>query len=179
MFLYLTMVDTPEEKRKFERLYTAHRQVMYVAARRILRDEYLAEDAVHQAFVRLIGQLDKADEAQPARTKAFLVVLAQCAALDIYRKRKQERHVPLEQWEEPVPGCGEMPAGDDGSLPVLEKLPAGCALVLRLRYAQGCSYAQIAAILGISEESARKRASRGIGRLRELLKGEKQYGDEN
>ena len=48
--LYLAMLDTPEEKSKFELLYKEYRSTMFNLAKRILKDNYLAEDAVHNAF---------------------------------------------------------------------------------------------------------------------------------
>lgn len=169
------MVETPEEKSKLERLYREYRGLMYTAAYRILQDSYLAEDALHQAFLRLLRQLDKADEAQPARTKAFLATLAQCAALDIYRKRKRERQIPVGEWENVVLGHGEIFPDEGGDLALFAKLPADYAVVLRLRYAQDYSYEQIAQLLGISEENTRKRASRGRKYLKELLKEDGRY----
>lgn len=48
--IYLAMLDTPEEKSKFEVLYKEYRSTMYNHAYGILKDKHLAEDAVHNAF---------------------------------------------------------------------------------------------------------------------------------
>ena len=44
LMLYISMIDSPEEKQKFERIYLAHRQTMYYAAFRILKDVHEAEE---------------------------------------------------------------------------------------------------------------------------------------
>lgn len=62
-----------------------------------------------------------------------------------------------------------------GDMGLFAKLPVDYALALRLRYAQDCSYAQMAQLLGISEENARKRVSRGKKYLKEYLKEDKRY----
>ena len=48
---YLTLVDGEEDKNKLERLYELYRLKMWYTANRILSDGFLAEDAVHDAFI--------------------------------------------------------------------------------------------------------------------------------
>lgn len=50
--LYLAMIDTHEEKNKFEELYKEYKSTMYNFAMAILKDSYMAEDAVHNAFFK-------------------------------------------------------------------------------------------------------------------------------
>ena len=51
---YLQMLDTPEEKVQFEQIYLKYRGLMYHVADSILHNRQDAEDAVHNAFLRLI-----------------------------------------------------------------------------------------------------------------------------
>ena len=51
MIVYLQMIDTPEDRSKFEQLYLEYRGLMFHAANQILHNEQDAEDAVHQAFL--------------------------------------------------------------------------------------------------------------------------------
>jgi hypothetical protein len=46
MIVYLSMIDTPEDRSKFERLYIEYRDIMYHVAFKILQNEHDAEDAV-------------------------------------------------------------------------------------------------------------------------------------
>lgn len=46
MLIYLQMLDTPEERAKFETLYYSYRRTMLHIAMKILKDHQLAEDAV-------------------------------------------------------------------------------------------------------------------------------------
>ena len=52
--LYLQMLDTPEEKVRFEEVYLTYRGLMYHTANRILHNRQDAEDAVHNAFLQVI-----------------------------------------------------------------------------------------------------------------------------
>ena len=47
--MILMVFDTPEEKSKFEQAYLRYNKVGFYYAREILRDDALAEDALHAA----------------------------------------------------------------------------------------------------------------------------------
>lgn len=51
------MMDTQEEKSKFEELYYQYRKLMHWRAKQILTDDMLAEDAVHEAFIKIIRHM--------------------------------------------------------------------------------------------------------------------------
>lgn len=55
----------------------------------------------------------------------------------------------------------------------LEQLRPSEREALLLRYGSGLSYREIGEAVGVDEAAARKRASRGLGRLRAVLAGEK------
>lgn len=56
---YLQMLDTPEEKVKFEQIYLKYRGLMYQVADGILHNRQDAEDAVHNAFLRIIKKFSR------------------------------------------------------------------------------------------------------------------------
>ena len=53
LLYYLSLVDTEEEKSKLENLYYEYKALMKYIAFNILGDNGLAEDAVHEAFIKL------------------------------------------------------------------------------------------------------------------------------
>ena len=53
------MIETEEDKVKFEQIYETYRDLMFRVASQILRNDHDAEDAVHQAFVSIIRVLIK------------------------------------------------------------------------------------------------------------------------
>ena len=57
--LYLQMLDTPEEKIRFEQIYEKYRGLMYHVADNILHNRQDAEDAVHNAFLQIIKHFKK------------------------------------------------------------------------------------------------------------------------
>ena len=62
---YLALLDTAEDKSRFEELYLTYRQDMYKTAFAVLRSPQSAEDAVHEAFMIVIGKLNKISEKYP------------------------------------------------------------------------------------------------------------------
>ena len=156
LMLYTSMIDSPDETRKFEKIYLAHRQTMYYAAFRILKDSHEAEDTVHQAFLRIIDRLKKIDESDCHKTRAYLVVVTESVAIDIYRKRKRAQLVSYDEMESFISGCIDSELVEkDAILQAIYKLPINYSVVLRLRYSHRYTDAEIASLLKISEENVR------------------------
>lgn len=170
MLFYLAMIETEEDKRKFERIYLAYKQTMFYAANRILKNVYTSEDAVHQAFIRIINHLDKINENDCHKTRAFLVVITEHIAIDIYRKQKKESTHSYDELEIYVSDTGVESYEESDDLAVaIAKLPVNYATVLCLKFSQGYSDSEISSILNITEENVRKRISRAKKKLEELL----------
>ena len=50
MFLYLSLIETEEDRIKFEDLFNSYKKTMYYIANSILKDEHYSHDAVQIAF---------------------------------------------------------------------------------------------------------------------------------
>lgn len=171
--LYLGLIDTEEDKRKFEHIYLSHRQTMFWIANRILKNYHSAEDAVHQAFLRIIDCLNKIDEKNYNKTRAFLIAITENIAIDIYRKQKREDVIFLDGMEAYI--SDSIFLEDEGVYNLflaIESLPLNYSSVLRLKFSQGYNDSEIAEILGITEENVRQRISRAKKKLKQLLQKE-------
>ena len=51
--IYLSMLETNEEKNQFEQLYIKYKQDMYAVAYGILKNKEDAEDAEHKSFLKI------------------------------------------------------------------------------------------------------------------------------
>ena len=100
LMMYLSVLETPEEQSKFEELYNQYRKLMYLCAKEILKDDALAEDAVQDAFLKIIYNFHKIGEVNCNRTKRFVVIVVENISIDIYRKERKMQRVPLETLEE-------------------------------------------------------------------------------
>ena len=81
---YLSLLDTPEEKSKFEQLYLLYRQDMFKLAYGILDNKYDTEDAVHEAFMRVMKKLTKISGINCPQTHAYLLIYSKECCVENY-----------------------------------------------------------------------------------------------
>lgn len=160
MLVYLRTLDSPEERTRFERLYTAYRGLMFCVARRILRNDQDAEDAVHQAFLSL-AQSEGALPAEPGpKARALAATVAERKAIDQYRARKRRPEAELED----LPSEDAPPS--DGTLAgAMAALPPRYREVLLLRFYNGYSAGEIGKLLGTTAENVRQIIARAKRKL--------------
>ena len=178
MFLLycLSLIEDQIQKTRFEQLYVAHRRAMLYAAQGILREQPLAEDAVQEAFLRVLHHMEKIDDPISHKTRAFLVVIVRNISLTLYNKRKGRNESTLDETYLEADIWAEIPADSDNMvLEKLRELPALYAHTMALRYLYELDDRECARLLNISEAAVRKRLERGRNLLKESLKKEAGY----
>lgn len=148
-------------------LYRLYEQPMFFAAYKILRDEYLAEDALHEAFLRLIRNRKKIVDPESPAVRSYVYKTLRSAALDLYRKQKKQRENCLELDETLENTIASKETIDTLPLSLIAELPPKYASVIRCLFLDGLSVRETSAVLKISESLVRKRCERA----RKLLKG--------
>lgn len=144
----------------FEQLYAEQREPLIRRLERMVGSREAAEDIGQEAFARAFTRLPA--EASHEHQRAWLARTASNLAVDELRRRRVRDMRPLDDadWVSsefcepawPVQDALSVLAGDD-------------RLLLELRWAGGYSHAEIAALLDITEATARKRMSRARGRF--------------
>lgn len=165
MIIYLQMLETPEEKSKFEQLYLEYKGLMFYVAYEILHNEQDAEDAVHQAFVKIAENIKKIDDPICPKTHSYVVTIVENKAIDQYRK--QQKHQTVELIEE-IQGTNAHYEGDNDLTKCILKLPARYREMILLRYHHGYSVREIAGMMGISLPAAIKLDQRAKNKLKKL-----------
>ena len=89
MLVYLQLIDSPEEQSRFEELYITYRKLMFHVAKGILGNDQDAEDAVHDAFLSIAKNFDKISTEDRHKTKAFVVIVVEHKAINIYHQKKR------------------------------------------------------------------------------------------
>ena len=168
--IYLAMLDGDDEKNKFESLYLTYRKLMFHVANGILNDEGLAEDAVHQAFLKILEHFAQVGELSCHKTRSAVVSSVRNAAINMYKSRKRHPAVPIDE----AAFCAADEKSErtddlDGLAEAVLKLPVIYKDALKLKYVQGFSNAEIAGMLDISEAAVRKRLERARRMLAEIL----------
>ncbi len=176
----MPLFDRDRREKTLARVYhQSYDRLCAVAAAVLGGDRHLAQDAVQEAWLRLNapGVRERMDISDPDRLRGLLLVTVRNAARNL-RRGSREQTLPEEGWAvlpDPAPGPAEQTEQAAAVAALrrgLRALPAADHDVLLLQYACGCSAAQIAAVLGISEGAVRQRAHRARNRLRKLLEEE-------
>lgn len=82
-------VDKKTTKHIFlEELYFKYKTNMFHVANRILKDTYMAEDAVSEAFIKIAKNQTKILELGQKEQQDYVLILTKNTALDIWRKRQ-------------------------------------------------------------------------------------------
>ena len=169
---YLSLLDTPEEKSKFEQLYRLYRQDMFKIAYGILKNKFDTEDAVHEAFMRVMKKLTKISEINCPQTHAYLLIIVKNVALKIIKKRTKTIVVDTDtveitddfRLEEYVISNMEV----ERIKYILEQLPDDYYEVLFLELFMEFSISDIAEQLGLTYENTKKRLQRAKKKFREI-----------
>lgn len=81
--VYLNLLDTQEDKEKFEQLYALYSKKMYKVAYQILRNRHDAEDAVHDSVIAIIDNLEKIKKINCHETWSYIVTIVKSRAFNI------------------------------------------------------------------------------------------------
>lgn len=165
MIIYLQMLETPEEQSKFEQIYLEYRGLMFHVAYGILHNEQDAEDAVHQAFVKIAENIKKLDDSIGPKTHSYVVTIVEHKAIDQYRKIQKQKTVEL---IDDIQGIYADYEGDNDLTRCILKLPARYREMILLRYHHGYSVREIAKMLGMSLPAAIKLDQRAKIKLKKL-----------
>lgn len=163
------MIDTLEEKNKFEQIYLEYHGLMYWVANEILHNTHDAEDAVHQSFISIAKNMKKISEPVCPKTKSYVVTIVENKAIDIYRKKQRNSEVKL---NEEVSGLTVEYHGTNGLAKCLLKLPTRYRNVILLKYYHGYETREIARMLGTSEANTSKLLQRAKQKLEMLCREE-------
>ena len=169
MLIYIQMINGPEEKDKFERLYLKYRDLMFYIANKILQNQQDAEDAVHAAFLSIAENMEKVFTPDCPKTKGYIVTITENKAIDLYRKKKRHPKVLL---LEETAGLEVSYEGSHTIARCFSILPARDRDILMLKYRYGYTAREIAKMLNISEANANKRIQRAKDKLEQLCKEE-------
>ena len=81
MIIYLQSIEDPVDREKFEQLYNFYRGYMLKHAAKILKNEFDAEDAVHNAFLSISKHMDKIQDPFSMATKGYLSIIVERKAI--------------------------------------------------------------------------------------------------
>lgn len=166
MLVYLQMVETEDDSAKFQEIFHRYGALMYHVAYKRLGSTQDAEDAVHTAFVKIAKNIQKILPPCP-QTRQLVVLIVNSCAIDLLRSRGRHPTVP---YDDTLAGetSYDGPEGENLLAECINALPEAQRTVICLRYVQGYSHREIAAMLGKTLAWVQKTDQRAKQQLKAL-----------
>lgn len=174
MLIYLQMLETEEERQLMECFYNEYKDKMMRVALSILRNNHDAEEAVHQAFLRLCNNTLILPKEICHKTEGFFVLIVRNIAIDIYRKQKKTKVVSFEEEFMETEAINDVETqvldrvSEEALSALITKLPSQYSESLIMKYYYGYSDKDCSKLLGVKPDAFRKR----LERARKLLASE-------
>jgi len=148
-----------------ESLYLKYRAVMHQRALSILGDHALAEDAVHEAFIRLSRHIGRFERMRPEECRYLCLTIVKNVSLNMLRDRRDTDPLP-----ENLPAVPRDALLGMDITSAVNSLEEGHRQVVLLRLRYGFDTIETARLLGIKQGTVRSRLSRARKILCEALK---------
>ena len=131
--LFIMAIENDTDRQFVAGLYQRHRDFLLRCAQKILNDPDRAEEALHEAMLRVIRSLERVRQIPAEELLPYLVTIVQTASIDLYHKTNRERQGGYRTSPHP-PGAGRAAAGvpentaPAGDRPAELRLHAGTVL---------------------------------------------------
>jgi RNA polymerase sigma-70 factor (ECF subfamily) len=157
------MIDNSDDIVKFEKVYKSFKNIMLNRAYEIVKERQLAEDAVHNAFLKIINNLPKIYDADSNETKWYVIVIVTNEAKKIYNKENKILKAELTDMESDF--NLEAIVEDKNIVEKVKKeiglLPEIYRDTMSLKYYNDLSNKEISSVLSIPISTVKKRLQRG------------------
>lgn len=177
--IIIIMGALSEEEHDFiNALFCQSNAFLYNISFSILHSHADAEDAVAEAYIKIMEHIEKIHKLPCPQMTSYCVIIVKNAAKDIMRKRK--KLAPFENIDliEDDNSSNDIWKSMDRKrlLEIFPKLGKEDKYLLTLHYVKELKFKEIAQLLDISEETAKKRSQRALKKLRDLYEQEAYYG---
>ena len=138
-------------------VFESYADMVFRISLNIVRNREEAQDIVMECFMALLRQQSFADE---DHVKAWLIRTAENRSINVMRSGRIKRNVPI---DEVLENTLSAPTNDSEQelLDMVMRLPDKLKTTIYMFYYEDMTAAQIASVLGISENTVYKRLERG------------------
>ena len=182
--IYLSMLDTEQERKKMTDLYEEHKYALLHYAMTIIRNQDMAEDAVHNTFISIIEKKEKYLnlDCRDFRRSAVIIVRNKC--IDILRKQKpfanismEELEIFLESDEKSVEEQVLLSSDYELIRKYINSIDEISKQVLLMKYILNMSYKEIGEKLGMTPKHVDTRIMRAKAKVRKLIEKDVKYNE--
>ena len=177
LYIYLSSLNTDEEKNYFEEIYLNYRQKMYGIAYSILHNAQDSEDAVHQAFLKMADNFQKILSIPRQELPSYIVIIIRNISINIYNKNKKaaERSAELPEDQTAIDINFFENIDYEQLVSVISHLPDKYKDILILHYINDFSCKEISKRLDSSVDNVWKRIERAKNDLKKALEEGENY----
>ena len=177
----ILLIEDDSDRAFMEKLYLDYSKLMYAVAFSRLGHQADAQDAVHDALLRLIDKISLLKEKNSHVLRRYIVVTTERVAINLAVKKGRHPSVAVEEndWEslEDTEAQAEELAitniEHEELLKAIRHLPQRQRNILRWKYYERWSDAEIAQALGVQKDSVRKYTMLARRALKALLEEKK------
>ena len=159
---------------KAEKIWIEYSRLMLYIARGFFSDEQTAQDAVSEAIIRIIENIDRFEEIPSPLAKGLVIIITK----NICRDKMKKAELPVTELGDEAditPSPETLVISEEtvnGIMACMAKLPEQYADILRLKIVYHLDDHRIAKVLAIKPQNARTRLSRARAALIRIIKKE-------
>lgn len=177
MFIIFLATLTEEQQDLLEQLFKKHHLNFLRISNKILKSEDKANDVVSTSYIKIMNNIEKILSLSHTETIAYCVTIVKNTSLDLIRSETRASNFITSQDFKFEQSSAESKAFEiyenKRLLEILQNISREEQLIVQMKYLKNLHYREIADILGISEDAARKRGQRTLKKLKLLYeKGE-------
>lgn len=170
----LVLLQNPEDSLRFEEFYNKFYSTVFFIAKTHLITNEAAEDCAQEIMINFAKDFHNIkQDFDDISFRGYVKVVAKGISVDMYRKEKKhlENLVDADVAEYSDVAVEELDVFDEVLLKdALNAMPEAYRFVFYLKYCYEFTGAEIAAKMGISQESVRYKCMRGMKFVREYIK---------
>lgn len=179
MLICLSLIETEEERKSFERLYSENKNRMYGIALKYLNNSTEAEDVVQEVFYRIVTKKTKLFDLPENKQSAYLNVMTKHIAIDNFKKNNKESI----EYDDSIDTGNlisledEIIAGVEAEelIAFIKKMPLGMRESLYAKCIFNMSNSEAAEQFGISEAAFRQRLCSARREIRMYIERKNEY----
>ncbi|MEG1240743.1 MAG: RNA polymerase sigma factor [Oscillospiraceae bacterium] len=178
MVSYLMLLESDNDRERFQYIYHNYRHRLYRVAKSILQSEDLAQDAVQDTFFKVIYHFEKIRALPCRELEPYIVTIVENTALSILKKERHTEELD-ENWD--IADLSALPEDEAAYIHIVElilSMPDTYRETLTMKFVWEWSESQIAKELNLKLSTVSVRIHRGRVLLMNLLRKEGYHHDE-